>query len=120
MGQWGHHLLIIPSCKKILLQWTTATQSAKELPIGATETTSSPTPSVVALQPTLAIDNINCTSKQTSTSVAVSTTEAANEEEISLSINNYNYKVHYDLELQNRIDGYMLFLGSNEHHTPYD
>jgi hypothetical protein len=44
----------------------------------STETTPSATPSMVALQPTLAIDNSNYTSKQTSTKVAVSTTEAAN------------------------------------------
>jgi hypothetical protein len=74
---------------------------------------------VAVLQPTLAIDNSNCTSKQNSTNVAVSTTEAANEEETSLSTNNFNYKVCYDVELQKTIDGYMIFLGGNEHHTPY-
>jgi hypothetical protein len=64
---------------------------------------------VAALQPILAIDNSNCTSKQTSTNIAVSTIEATNKEETSLSTNNYNYKVCYDIELQNTIDGYMLF-----------
>jgi hypothetical protein len=86
---------------------------------GATETTTFTTPSMAALQPTLAIYNSNCTSKQTSTNVAVSTTEAANEEETSLYTNSYNNKVCYDVELQNTIDGYMLFLGGNEDHTPY-
>ncbi len=86
----------------------------------ATETAPNTTTSVAAPQPTLPMNASNCSSNEKSTNVAVSTTEATNEEDTSsLSTNNYYYKVCYDVELQNTIVGYMLFLGGNTHNTPY-
>jgi hypothetical protein len=90
---------------------------------GATITAPNTTTSVAAPRPTLPMNASNCSSNEKSTTVPVATTESesSNKEDTStsLSTNNYNYKVCYDVELQNTIDGYMLFLGGNTHNTPY-
>ena len=90
---------------------------------GATITAPNTTTSVAAPRPTLPMNASNCSSNEKSTTVPVATTESesSNKEDTStsLSTNNYNYKVCYDVELQNTIDGYMLFLGGNSHNTPY-
>ena len=89
----------------------------------ATETAPNTTTSMAAPRPTLPMNASNCSSNEKSTTVPVATTESesSNKEDTStsLSTNNYNYKVCYDVELQNTIDGYMLFLGGNSHNTPY-
>jgi hypothetical protein len=90
---------------------------------GATITAPNTTTSVAAPRPTLPMNASNCSSNEKSTTVPVATTESesSNKEDTStsLSTNNYNYKVCYNVELQNTIDGYMLFLGGNSHNTPY-
>jgi hypothetical protein len=90
---------------------------------GATITAPNTTTSVAAPRPTLPMNASNCSSNEKSTTVPVATTESetSNKEDTStsLSTNNYNYKVCYNVELQNTIDGYMLFLGENTHNTPY-
>ncbi len=65
--------------------------------------------SLAVQPPTQAMDNSNSNSKESSTNVVATTTENANEQEGPLSTNNYNYKVCYNVELQNTINGYMHF-----------
>jgi len=90
---------------------------------GATITAPNTTTSVAAPRPTLPMNASNCSSNEKSTTVPVATTESESSKKedtsTSLSTNNYNYKLCYDVELQNTIDGYMLFLGGNTHNTPY-
>ena len=91
---------------------------------GATITAPNTTTSVAAPRPTIPMNASNCSSNEKSTTVPVATTESesSNKEDTTTSLstsNNYNYKVCYDVELQNTVDGYMLFLGGNSHNTPY-
>jgi hypothetical protein len=109
-GGASHHMASAKSTAR--LDSSSSKNSSNNAPATTTESETVP-------QPTQATNNSNSTSKETLTTVVAATTEIATEQEGPLSTNNYNYKVCYDVELQNTIDGYMLFLGGNEYKKPF-